>query len=402
MTTRVSHGSTRPFRVLHCLRAPVGGLFRHVRDLVEAQAEQGHEVGVICSAEAGDPLTEQHLLRLQRFCKLGLHRIPMHRVPGIADLSMLWRARMTVKQCAPDILHGHGAKGGLIARLVPAPAGARRFYTPHGGSVHVAADSALGIAVSLAERGMLSRTDGISFESEFARQRFQQRFGNLPCATTVVHNGVRPEEFDPISPDTDAADFVYVGEIRALKGVFTLVEAFADVVTEAPEASLAIIGSGPDDAALDAAVRRLGVQDRIRRYDAMPFADALRLGRCGVMPSHHDSLPYVALEMIAAGRPMIATDVGGLPEIFGDSSHVLVPGGSVSDLSAALQGFLTDPDKTRRQMERVRDRVRHHFSMSQMATGIDAFYRQVFDHTGHAQDRGNANGCINSHVESAQ
>jgi len=100
-------------RIIHVLRAPVGGLFRHVSDLARAQTEAGHEVGIVCdmtpALEPGHPLN--------RCCRLGIHPIPMARLPGPADLATARRIAFNAARLEPDIVHGHGAKGGLHARL---------------------------------------------------------------------------------------------------------------------------------------------------------------------------------------------------------------------------------------------------------------------------------------------
>jgi hypothetical protein len=78
--------------ILHCLRAPVGGLFRHVADLASAQAAAGHRVGVLC-ASGGDALTEARLLALAPFLKLGVHRLQMGRGSALMTLPRHGRSR---------------------------------------------------------------------------------------------------------------------------------------------------------------------------------------------------------------------------------------------------------------------------------------------------------------------
>ena len=78
---------SQPLRLLHCLRAPVGGLFRHVCDLAREQAARGHAVGVICDATTSDPLTRSRLTELDKELALGLHKVPMSREIGPADVT---------------------------------------------------------------------------------------------------------------------------------------------------------------------------------------------------------------------------------------------------------------------------------------------------------------------------
>jgi glycosyltransferase involved in cell wall biosynthesis len=131
----------RKLRILHCLRAPVGGLFRHVRDLASAQAARGHEVGVVCDGSTGDALTERRLAELVPSLGLGLVRVPMSRNAGPADVRATLAIRSLARKHGVDVLHGHGAKGGVYARLAARSLdrSGRRIasvYTPHGGSLH--------------------------------------------------------------------------------------------------------------------------------------------------------------------------------------------------------------------------------------------------------------------------
>lgn len=77
----------RPIRVIHCFRAPVGGLFRHVRDLASAQADAGFEIGVICDSSTGDRPADEAIACLENTCALGIRRVPMSRGIGPGDIT---------------------------------------------------------------------------------------------------------------------------------------------------------------------------------------------------------------------------------------------------------------------------------------------------------------------------
>jgi len=360
-------------KVLHCLRAPVGGLFRHVCDLTRAQRDSGYDVGVMCSDEPNDASTLDKLSHLNTFCSLGVERISLGRLPGVSDLRALRICSRLVHQLQPDIVHGHGAKGGLLARLVRAENPIARVYTPHGGSVHFSPSSLSGIVFGAAERLMMKRTDGLIFESSFARNVFAARFGALPATVSVVHNGLAPEEFEDVPPVPSPADFVFLGELRTLKGVFTLIEAIALLRAKGP-VSLALVGDGPDRAALVAKIASMNLTSQIRLLGAMPARAAFAQGQIVVMPSHHDSFPYVALEAAAAGKPLVATRTGGIPEIFGPFANSLVTPGDAKALASAMYAQLNDPSGAHNAAAKLRTRVRSHFSINEMAQGVTNVY----------------------------
>ena len=274
-------------RILHCLRAPVGGVFRHVHDLALGQAQLGAEVGIICDTHTeGDPVA---LGRLADNCVLGVTRISMARQLGFGDRRATGKVARLAGKLRADVLHGHGAKGGAYARLA-----ARRLkrkgsrvkaiYTPHGGNLHASASSPRGRLALMAERRLLPLTDGLLCESMFAANRFVGLVGEPRCPGRVVLHGLyRHEFYEPMLAD-DAVDFVFVGELRYLKGVDVLLEALAAHQAVFPGRAL-IVGSGPDEAKLKRLARRLGLNGRVAFSDTQSARSAFARARCIVMPS---------------------------------------------------------------------------------------------------------------------
>ena len=99
-------------RIVHCFRSPVGGIFRHVRDLIDEQVQAGHEVGIICDSNTGGDFEETMFENLKPKLALGLHRLAMDRSIGPRDISVIWKLYREIKSLKVDILHSHGSKGG--------------------------------------------------------------------------------------------------------------------------------------------------------------------------------------------------------------------------------------------------------------------------------------------------
>lgn len=368
-------------KILHVLRAPVGGLFRHVADLSGAQAARGHEVGVLCDSEANDRLTETRLADLSRSLALGLHRTAMARDIDWRDITA---TRATVRLAAAtgaQVLHGHGAKGGAYARLAAQQLKRRgrsplALYTPHGGSLHYAPTSLKGRIFMALERTLARATDGIVFESAYSARLYARNVGAAAMRTRIIPNGIRADELRPIAPRDDAADFVFVGELRRLKGVDLLLDALARI--DRPHApSAVIVGDGPDAAVFAAQAERLGLGGRVTFPGAMPARDAFALGRTLVMPSRAESFPYIVLEAGGAGLPMIATAVGGIPEIAEGSSLTLVPAEDADALAAAMRRHLLDPEGAAHEAASLRNAIAERYSVDRMAETVLAFYRDL-------------------------
>src|SRR5690606_7458363 len=151
---------------------------------------------------------------------LGIHRLPMPRLFGRGDITTPFAVSRLAKQLKIDILHGHGAKGGIYARLaLYGGARARAIYTPHRGVLHFRSWAVSGLLFHQRERTLLGKTSAIIFESAFAAETSSRLIGKPTCTTRVVHNVLAEGEFEPVPANSDAADFAFAGELRALKGI---------------------------------------------------------------------------------------------------------------------------------------------------------------------------------------
>jgi len=369
---------SKRLRILHCFRAPVGGLFRHVLDLSAEQSSRGHDVGLIVDSNAADRLTEERLARVAPSLKLGIARIPMSRRPSLSDVATCRHVRVHVRQQEADVLHGHGAKGGAYARLVRGllrleGGPVASFYTPHGGSLHFPPGSPQAFFYIGIEKALARFTDGLIFESDYVRRLYEQRVGKGLAPTRVITNALQAADFVPHTPDPDAADFLFVGELRQLKGVDVLLHALAQVAHARPVRAI-IVGSGPDGAAFEKLAHELGLDDFVDFTGALPALMAFRRGRCMVVPSRTESLPYIVLEAAAAEMPLIATRAGGIPEIVQGSDTQLLPPGDVDALTLALNAFLDEPQAAKERAARLKQTVRDRFAIGPAATAVLDFY----------------------------
>jgi glycosyltransferase involved in cell wall biosynthesis len=278
---------------------------------------------------------------------------------------------------APDVLHGHGAKGAALARLAPRKSDAIRVYTPHGGTLVYAPGTLSGAFYRTLEKLLIRRTDLFLFESSYAAGEFRNGIGAPRALVQVVHNGVSEAEFVPVAPQADAADLVCVGELRDVKGFDVLIQALAMLKRSGRCLSATIVGEGPDRAQLTALTQQLGVGDQFRFVGHRPAREAFAMGRILVVSSRAESLPYVVLEAAAAGIPIIATRVGGIPEIFGDEARHLVPADDRDALAQAIGAALDDPAQMQRLAQALNARVRAEFSVNAMVDNGLAAYRET-------------------------
>jgi glycosyltransferase involved in cell wall biosynthesis len=370
--------SDQPLRILHATRAPVGGIFRHILDLANGQVDQGHHVGIVADSLTGGERAEAALAEIAPRLKLGVHRIPIHREPHPTD-SLVWaRVMRLIRRLKPDVLHGHGAKAGAFLRLKGHSKDSIRVYTPHGGSLHYARNTFKGTLYGALERALMNNTELFLFESAFARDTYQRMIGTPRGLVRCVFNGVTAAEFDPVVKAADATDVVYVGEFRHIKGADLLIDAVARLRTDGTPVTLTLAGDGEESAALKAQVAKLGLGEIVRFIGHVKARYGFSKGNLLVVPSRGDSMPYVVIEAAAASVPMVAANIGGIPEILGPHTEALFAPNSVPALADAIEAAIEDPAAALERANSLRERIFMHFSQKAMVEGVLASYRDAF------------------------
>jgi hypothetical protein len=209
----------QPLKILHAVRAPVGGIFRHILDLANGQADRGHHVGIIADSLTGGERADQALAEIAPRLKLGVHRLAIRREPAPQDVLVWAKLARLVRRLQPDVLHGHGAKD----RRLPSACAARqrtpfRVYTPHGGSLHYPLSSLKGQLYSRLERALMNNTGPVPVRERLCARYLSahHRRSQGPGAHRLQRRHRRRIRSD--REGDDATDVVYVGEFREIKG----------------------------------------------------------------------------------------------------------------------------------------------------------------------------------------
>ncbi len=369
-------------RIVHCFRSPVGGIFRHVRDLLESQVSEGHKIGILCDSITGGDHEEALFDAIAPQLELGLFRIPMDRKIGPSDLVATWRAYQNIKNLKPEVIHSHGAKGGAYARIIGtilrlSGVKVARIYCPHGGSIHYDASTLSGRVYFFLERLLERATDRLIFVSDYEKQGYFNKVGQPKCAHSLVHNGLNESEFVPVENDPDVADFLYIGMMRDLKGADLLIDALPAIEKQLGRTITArLVGDGPDLGRYKEQVASLGLNDRVTFFPPMAARKAFAMAKVVVVPSRAESLPYIVLETIAAAKPLVTTNVGGIPEIYRSNADVLVTPGEVDALASAMARRLQDPE-AKLEAKRLAREIKGRFTVKVMAEAIGDAYRDT-------------------------
>jgi glycosyltransferase involved in cell wall biosynthesis len=361
-------------RVLLCHQPTDGGVGRHVADVAEGLVGKGFDV-VLCS-----PALPKGLQAPVTHVPLDIGRAVTPR----ADLAALGSFAGTVRRLRPDVIHAHSSKAGVIARVARlSQPRTPVLYTPHGYAFagHFSRESERR-AYRAIERALAPLASLVVCVCE-AEARLARSIG--PSARVrVVHNGVEitgARAVEPRIAELSKAGPV-IGALTLLrpgKGLETLLAALPAVLGAHPSAQIAIVGDGPDLEELRASAHDLGVAHAVHFLGASsePLS-SLRGMDVFVHPSWAESFPYVILEAMSLGLPILASDVGGIgEEIVDGQSGLLVPARDQDALARALIELLNEPARARQMGEGALNRVQERFTRAQMVDHMASLYEQA-------------------------
>ena len=221
----------------------------------------------------------------------------------------------------------------------------------HGSDLNVKAEQAL---IRPQIRHALRGAQGVVAVSQALADK-AVAMGVDPARVHVLYNGVEPNLFTP-GPLSDARTklalpqderiLLYVGNLKDTKGCLDLLEAFPRVLATHPDANLLFVGSGPAREALLQRAAALGCAARVRLVGAVEhfaLGDWFRAADLLCLPSHNEGVPNVVLEAMACGTPVVATRVGGIPEVLPEHAGILVDAHDRIGLEGALVDALGKP-----------------------------------------------------------
>lgn len=213
-------------------------------------------------------------------------------------------------------------------------------------------------------------------------QRWEERLGAPHALIRTVYNGVDPQAFPPVEAEPAVPTVTWAGRIDPIKDLGTLIEAFALVHKEIPEARLRLFGGFPvgNQAYLDhckALTERLGI-GAVTRFEGRidQIRDAYVAGHVVALSSISEGFPYTVIEAMTCGRPCVATDVGGVSEAIGDTG-IVVPPRDPAAMAAALVLLLTEHAERARLGAAARHRVLEFFTLDKAIDTFDELYRNL-------------------------
>jgi glycosyltransferase involved in cell wall biosynthesis len=309
--------------------------------------------------------------------------VTVHRIEerGRFDRSVVAALRDLNRNLSPDLVQSHAVKSHLLARM----AGLQPWIAFHHG--YTWPDMRARI-YNQADRWSLRKASAVLTVSQpFAEEL--KRMGVNPLRSHVIHNAIDPEWGRGSANREKAAQLrtslgisdrkkviLIVGRLSREKDHLTLLDAVRDL----PEAThLVIVGEGPERARIEQHVRSSGRQDSVTLVGQVPSAEPYyAMADVAVLSSLSEGSPNALLEAMAAGIPVVATAVGGIPEIVtNEESALLVPPANRQAMTAAIARVLDSEDLAARLVSRARELVEAHHSPEERARSICRIYRNL-------------------------
>ena len=343
-------------------------------DVIRHLRSQNHTVILITDATTGDDSFKK-TSQEDWFKDVKVINRPITRNPHYTDFKNLWELYKYLKPINPDIVHGHGAKGGMYARIL----GRRRsVYSPHGGSLHANYGSFKNYLYQLVEKLLLPLTGRVVVESRYTFQQFRKLISEGFQRVSINYNGIDFPEKQPAKPEL-TYKVAALGLLRELKGFDLLIRASAELKIDYPQLKVKISGEGEERPKLEKLIEDLKVTDIVELTgevespkDTYEWADIV------VVPSRFESFGLVALEAMSQGVPVLVAYTGGLIELVehGETGRIFTRN-SPRDLAEMLKTAFENWSMTKEMTTNAFSATKHKYSKKQMLEGLDKTYKAL-------------------------
>lgn len=363
----------RPMRVLLITQAPGGGVGRHFLDLAEGLSAEDIEVVGIYSPRK---LDRQFRDRLAADGLPAMHELSMRRAIHPLDAVDLRRLLRMIRALGPfDLVHGHSSKGGALARLAAARLQMPCVYTPH---AIVTLDPTLAPwqrrFYANIERWLARRTAAIIAVSNDEATHIHD-LGIDSRKVHIVPNGIdqsnlptRAEARARLGIGEDTTVVGFVGRLTPQKAPDVMLQAFAAAFKERRDVQLVMVGSGPAEDETRRLVDQLELGRNVLLLGDVAGPPLMPAFDVFCLSSRYEAMPYVYLEALAAGLPIVSTEVGGASMSVQEGHNgLLVPPDDIQALAAALRRLVAD-GKLRQEFALASSAMAESFTAEHMIT----------------------------------
>ncbi len=362
-----------------------GGSGAMATELGIALAARGHEIHFITYAQ---PFRLPAFLPRVFFHEVDVGRYPLFEYPPY-DLALAVRMHEVVRTAKLDVLHCHyaipHATSAWIAREMLRETGddVALVTTLHGTDITIVGQDPSYWAIT---KFSIEKSDRITAVSEHLQRETVNAFGCTGCAVEVIHNFIDPDVYDRARYPGALAGMLaapgkvlmHVSNFRAVKRTVDVIRIFAKV-SQAMPATLVMVGDGPDRGMAQEEARLLGVADRVQFLGRIDNVAPLLSGAdLFLLPSENESFGLSALEALACGVPVVASNAGGIPEVIREGiTGALRPVGDTDAMAAAAVHILTDEARWKQMSVASAADARQRFSEARIIGQYETTYEDA-------------------------
>ena len=372
--TSIAELKPRRIKVLHLVTSLEVGGAQHGMLLGLPRFDSDQYEHIVCSIMDRMQMASQFREAGIEVRSLGLSRK--------TDIGVVLRLRALLKEMRPDVLHTYLLHGNILGRLI-----GRLVGVP----VIIGSERTIGQARKwgrLATRLTNPLTDAVEVNSEIGGRAIERDLGVPSEKIELVRSGLdlsvfssanrRDELRSEFGVTADQHLIVYMGRLRTVKGVEFGIRAFATALEQLPNIRMVLAGEGDQRNFLGSLVSELGISEQVEFLGVRnDVPELLGAADSVLMPSLTEGFPRTAIEAMAAGKPVIATNVGGTPEaVIDGETGILVPARDSDALSAAIVRLVGDTDLQARLAQAGRKRAEKNYSVDRYVSRLDELYRR--------------------------
>lgn len=366
--------------VLEVVGEPVGGIRKHVHSIIENIDKSKFVIGYVYSNVNSDTTFKKEIHTTAKFLKFQ-QGFKIYKKPHINDLINILKIIILVYKNQVSILHGHGAKGGLYARIAGVICGKKVIYTPHGGSVHSMYSGLEEWLYTATEKILFYATDYFIFESNYSKSQYKRKIGREFNNWIVNYNGINSDAIThngdyKTQLDKDKYNVGVFGVLREQKGQQYAIQAMTYLNDN--NVVLHIFGDGEDKQKLRKMTDDLNLKGRVKYYgDITNPQEFMRDLNLVVIPSLFESFGYVAIEAYSLKIPLVCTKVGGLEEVVDDNTGIIIEPKDSRSLADAVIYSMNNPDILFKKAQQGYERFRKNYTLDMMINNLSNIYRKI-------------------------
>lgn len=366
--------------IVYIVREPVGGIWKHLEILVK-YFKLKYKIIIIGDLSNGDT---KFLLFKEKYIDIEYLDIPILRQPSLSDYKNIMIIKKYLEDKNIDVIHGHGAKGGIYARALGLFTSTKIIYTPHGGSVHSSFGKVQTLFYKIIESLMYFLTDRVVVESKYTDEKYQKiLFFNTQKSRKIIlnYNGIDCQTINDkytVKKFNNPIVISSFGMLRYVKGQDILINAVKKLIDEGLMLRLNIYGEGDSREEYQALIEANSLKKYVFLHGETDQVESkMKESDIVIQPSRFESFGYVLLEAMCVGIPIIASNTGGMSEIMEHRNNGLIfKNEDIDSLAEEIRYMIANESDIENYIIEGKNTIVSRFSSKSMCDNLNKIYKE--------------------------